>query len=482
MRVSTKILAGYAILLLLMTGAIGYDLVLVQQMHGISEELSRVYFPRALSGLRVREHLGDVEEYTLKYLLVGTDEDEQAYIESVARFDRVLGELEQVGSPATTPGARGTLARLERTWIEYRAAVEASLGDQDAGTITQLPVTVSDHLSRLYAHVDRLRDETSDAVVDDLERAEQINESARRVSWMTAGTALLIAGGVAFLIVRSITGGLDRLTEGTRWLQEGHLSRRIPEDRNDEFGELARRFNTMAHRLEEVDQLKKDFVSAVSHELKSPIAASREIVQLLLDEVPGALNDEQRRLLELSTRSSRRLSSMVGTLLDMARMDAGTIRYDMGLSEIDTLVTSTIEEFEALARERDLKIVTAYEPGKRLVRCDADRITQVIGNVIDNAIKFAPRGSTIRVGIDDVADPESVVVWIADSGPGIADVHKERVFARFQQVRPEGSRHPRGGTGLGLAICRDIITAHDGRIWVETNENGGSTFRVMLPA
>jgi len=482
MKVSTKILAGHAILLLLMTGAMGYDLILVQRMHGISEALSRVYFPRAETGQRVREYLGDVEEYTHRYLRVGSDDDRQGFQESASRFDRILSELEGVGQTAGTPSERDSIVRLQTTWREYRLAVEDAVVDQRPGSFPFLPVKLEDQLSRMYAQVDVISQVTADAVADDLERAAEINDRARRVSWMTAGAALLIAGGVAFPIVRSITGGLERLTEGTRWLEEGNLSHRIPEDRSDEFGQLAHRFNAMASRLEDLDQLKKDFVSAVSHELKSPIAASREIVQLLLDEVPGPINPEQRRLLELSTRSSRRLSSMVGTLLDMARMDAGTMRYDMKPTPIDRLVLATLEEFEALTRDRNLEIVTEFSPPGHVVRCDPDRLTQVIGNVVDNAIKFAPRGSKIRVAIESGADSNTVVLSIADEGPGIPDRYKEKVFARFQQVRPEGVRHPRGGTGLGLAICRDIITAHDGRIWVEDNESGGSTFRIMLPA
>jgi signal transduction histidine kinase len=172
---------------------------------------------------------------------------------------------------------------------------------------------------------------------------------------------------------------------------------------------------------------------------------------------------------------------MVGTLLDMARMDAGTMRYDMKPARIDRLVLSTLEEFEALTRDRALEIDTRFPSRNHEVRCDPDRLTQVIGNVIDNAIKFAPRGSKIRVAIEAGHDSDGVVVSIADEGPGIPDRYKEAVFARFQQVRPEGARHPRGGTGLGLAICRVIVTAHDGHIWVEDNENGGSTFRIKLP-
>lgn len=481
MKVSTKILAGYAILLLLMAGAIGYGLILVQRMHGISEGLSRVYFPRAETGQRVRESLGDVEEYTHRYLRVGRDDDRQGFQESAARFERVLSELEGVGEGARTPVERDSIVRLRTTWSEYRGAVDEALVEQPPGTFPFLPVKLEDQLSRMFAQVEVISQVTADAVADDLERAAEINDRARRVSWMTAAAALLIAGGVAFPILRSITGGLDRLTEGTRWLEEGNLGHRIREDRSDEFGELAHRFNAMASRLEDLDQLKKDFVSAVSHELKSPIAASREIVQLLLDEVPGPLNPEQRRLLELSTRSSRRLSSMVGTLLDMARMDAGTMRYDMKPTRIDRLVLSTLEEFEALTRDRSLEIVTRFSPREHVVRSDPDRLAQVIGNVIDNAIKFAPRGSRIRVAIEGGDDSNTVVVSIADEGPGIPDRYKETVFARFQQVRPEGARHPRGGTGLGLAICRDIMTAHEGRIWVEDNESGGSTFRIMLP-
>ncbi len=481
MKVSTKILAGYAILLLLMAGAIGYDLILVQRMHGISEGLSSVYFPRAETGQRVREHLGDVEEYTHRYLRVGRDDDRQGFQESATRFERVLSELENVGAGARTPGEQDSIVRLRTTWSEYRQAVDEALVERPPGTFPFLPVKIEDQLSRMYAQIEVISQVTIDAVADDLERAAEINDRARRVSWMTAGAALLIAGGVAFPILRSITGGLDRLTEGTRWLEEGNLSHRIPEGRSDEFGELAHRFNAMASRLEDLDQLKKDFVSAVSHELKSPMVASREIVQLLLDEVPGPLNAEQRRLLELSNRSSRRLSSMVGTLLDMARMDAGTMRYDMKPTHIDRLVLSTLEEFEALTRDRALEIVTQFSPREHVVRSDPDRLTQVIGNVIDNAIKFAPRGSKIRVAIEGSDDSNAVVVSIADEGPGIPDPYKEAVFVRFQQVRPEGARHPRGGTGLGLAICRDIMTAHDGRIWVEDNESGGSTFRIVLP-
>ena len=483
MKVSTKIIAGYAGLVLLMFGAVGYELILVQRMLAIGTEFSTTYFPAALTGIRLRQSLRDVEEFVSKYLLVGGEGYDNEFREKAVLFESVLEEMNDL---ARSEAEVGALERLHTTWQGFGAAVEDAQEAQQPGSYTFLPVRLEDQLRRMYSQVDVVYDAAEGAADRALSQSQEINESAMRVSWIAAATALLLSGAVVFPIVRSISGGLGRLTVGTRYLAEGRLTRRIREDRNDEFGELARSFNQMADRLEELDHLKKDFVSSVSHELKSPIASSRKIVQLLLDQVPGPLNPEQKRLLKLSIRSSRRLSSMVGTLLDLARMDAGTITYQMQSHDLGGLIRSTVEEFEVALQERGLDVVSTVGEKTLIVRCDRDRMTQVIGNVIDNAMKFAPRNSTIEVrvevvGADRMAPIGGYLVSVADRGPGIPDQFKEAVFARFRQVRADGARHGKGGTGLGLAISLEILEAHDGKIWVDDNPGGGSIFRVLLP-
>src|SRR5206468_5675663 len=127
-------------------------------------------------------------------------------------------------------------------------------------------------------------------------------------------------------------------------------------DGRDEFAELARDFNAMAQRLSELDQMKKDFVSHVSHELKAPLASMRQVFLLLLQEIGGPLNDQQRRLLRLSSNSAERLTAMVGNLLDVSRMEAGTMEYVMQPHDIAALAQGVADEFEVQANERNIRL------------------------------------------------------------------------------------------------------------------------------
>ena len=155
----------------------------------------------------------------------------------------------------------------------------------------------------------------------------------------------------------------------------------------------------MSQRLGELDQMKKDFVSHVSHELKAPLASMRQTCHLLLEQIPGPINEQQRRLLRLSYNSGERLAAMVGDLLDVSRMEAGTMEYDVGRVDLLALARSVAEEFEVQSKEKK------FESGLRAptggaVECDRDRLIQVIGNLFDNALKFSPRVRQIVTQIE----------------------------------------------------------------------------------
>src|SRR5262249_32207285 len=149
-------------------------------------------------------------------------------------------------------------------------------------------------------------------------------------------------------------------------------------------------FNAMSQRLGELDQMKRDFVSHVSHELKAPLASIRQMAHLLLEQIPGSLNDQQQRLLRLSYNSAERLAAMVGNLLDVSRLEAGSMEYTMTPMDLLSLVKTVAEEFEVQSNERQIpiRIETCSSDGL-VVACDRDRMTQVIGNLFDNALKFS---------------------------------------------------------------------------------------------
>lgn len=175
------------------------------------------------------------------------------------------------------------------------------------------------------------------------------------------------------------------------------------------------------------------------------------------------------------------------------------MEYEIKRQDLIALIRTAVAEFEPRSREKGLRIEAELPPSPLLVPCDGDRILQVIGNLLDNALKFSPRGATIGVRASLAAKlseriPENwrpqvshsidgagfALVAVSDSGPGVSEPHKEKIFQKFHQVN-QGKKVSGQGVGLGLAICRTIVEAHQGAIWVEDNPAGGSVFSILLP-
>src|SRR6185369_8780162 len=199
---------------------------------------------------------------------------------------------------------------------------------------------------------------------------------------------------------------------------------------------------------------------------------------LLLQEIPGALNEQQKSLIHLSYNSAERLAAMVGNLLDMSRMEAGTMEYRMAATDMVPLMKSVVEEFEVQAQEKDIRFRLECAQPSIVVECDRDRILQVIGNLFENALKFSPTGAEIATHVGPGKGNE-ILITVSDSGPGVPDGHKDKIFTKFHQVK-QGKKMSGQGVGLGLAICKTIVEAHHGQIWVEDNPNGGSIFSFVL--
>jgi two-component system sensor histidine kinase GlrK len=224
----------------------------------------------------------------------------------------------------------------------------------------------------------------------------------------------------------------------------------------------------------------------------------RETIQLMLEQIPGPLTEKQKRLLELNLQSGQRLTSMIGNLLDLSRMEAGVMEYELKSQDLIPLVRTAIAELDVQAQERQIQITATLPEEPLLVECDGDRIVQVLVNLVGNAVKFSPLAGTVRIQAEAVQSvpakiPEHwrrvvagttnsgyfALVTIADFGPGIPDSDKEKVFERFHQVR-QGKKMPGQGAGLGLAISRTIVQSHRGAIWVEDGPEGGSHFSLLL--
>jgi signal transduction histidine kinase len=483
MSVSRRVVVTIAVLMVLAFASLGYQLWIVARMQRNNDELAKINFEVASALLRMEDLAFTIEELTEKYFVLSDaaqrEDIGQALDWAVTDYRELFKAVEATPHPWEAPEE---IALLSTAWIHYLSQLEPVRKMENPGSAW--PPELELAIGNVNMRTTSSKEAVFKGIDTQVERNRTIGKQAQAVS-ILAGVVFLITGTtLAFLTLRSINTPLQHLIRGTRSISGGKFSHRLPEDGPLEFAELARDFNKMTEKLGELDQMKKDFVAHVSHELKAPLAAIRQTLAVTIEQIPGPINEQQRRLLLLSRNSAERLSAMVANLLDVSRLEAGTMDYEMSQQDLTALAQTVVEEFSLKAEDRRIKLTfTADSPVS--VVCDRDRMMQVVGNLVDNALKFAPANSAIQV--DLVCQPSNngtagsaVTLSVSDQGPGVPEAHKRAVFEKFHQVKGGGKRSVGQGVGLGLAICKTIVDAHRGRIWVEDNPGGGSVFRMEM--
>jgi len=246
-----------------------------------------------------------------------------------------------------------------------------------------------------------------------------------------------------------------------------------------EIQDKNRQLEIANERLKELDRLKSDFVSNVSHELRTPLTAIKGAVDLLLREVPGSLNEKQTHYLARVRSNTQHLAGLINDLLDLSKIEEGKIEFNGGRVSLGGLVQEVVETLRPVAAEKPVAIEVTAPETSILVWADRDKLTQVLMNLIDNAIKFTPAQGKVMISTARNGT-EWVQISVNDSGPGIPSEEKEKIFQKFYQSAEVGKAKPKG-TGLGLAISKALVELHGGRIWVESDANHGSTFFFTLP-
>ncbi len=226
------------------------------------------------------------------------------------------------------------------------------------------------------------------------------------------------------------------------------------------------------------------FYHTLSHELKTPLAAAREFICLVLDGLAGPLTDEQREYLGIARDSCDQLRLHVNDLLDVTRLETGKLSIHRQPVNLAALLERLSDTHRPDAERRQIEIRAVCAPDLPVVEVDGQRIQQVLTNLVGNALKFTPRGGQITLGAWRHPDhPDEVVVGVKDTGPGIPADQRERIFERLQQLEPPHGEDAstRAGLGLGLYISRELVKLHGGRIWVDSNPGAGSHFQFTLP-
>ncbi|MBN1770954.1 MAG: HAMP domain-containing histidine kinase, partial [Deltaproteobacteria bacterium] len=257
----------------------------------------------------------------------------------------------------------------------------------------------------------------------------------------------------------------------------GRLERMVDE-RTAQLSQANQALEQSVSRLEQLDRAKNELFANVSHELRTPLTMILGPVQSLLDGASGPLQSTQRELLRSVVDNSRRLLRQVNNLLDLARIDAGRTRLRFQPVEPAPFVAGLLDAVRAAAQARQLTLEAPPPAALEPVHIDPEQIEKVLLNLLGNAIKFTPPGGRITVSLDETAG--FVRIAVADTGPGIPEDQRERVFERFTQVDGSSTRR-HGGTGIGLALARQLVALHSGHIDLASDPGRGSTFTVWLP-
>jgi heavy metal sensor kinase len=307
---------------------------------------------------------------------------------------------------------------------------------------------------------------------------ERERQDLRKLAWVFIGVgagvlAIGLAGG--WLLSSRAIRPIHTISETARSISASDLSRRIDvQDTQTELGELAETLNDTFDRLDKAFQRQVQFTADASHELRTPLAVIHSHAELALSRERTA--DEYRQTLEACLRASRRMKSLVESLLVLARSDAGRLELNPSEFDLKSAAEESVHMVEPLAKEKEVRIESELTPVE--IKADRTRISQLITNLLSNAIRYNRTGGGVKLGVG--RENGEAILTVADTGVGIPENDQHHVFERFFRADKARSREV-GGSGLGLAICQSIVEAHGGTISFTSKPNEGTTFVVKLP-
>lgn len=297
---------------------------------------------------------------------------------------------------------------------------------------------------------------------------------------------LLVIILLAYVLSRSISLPVKRLTQTAEKIALGDFDVKASITSKDEIGVLGGAFNVMTEKLKkqivelkELDRLKDDFLNNTTHELKTPLIPIKSQTQLLLSDSYGELNQEQKESIEMILKNETRLESLITDIMDISKSNSKKMTFVFEKANLANIITESVKNVSPVAEQRNIQLILNPIPELPALSLDEKRITQVVGNLLNNALKFTPKGGSVTVGV--AKGKNAVTTKITDTGIGMSANTLKKLFTPFFQADSDAARkYP--GTGLGLSISKTLIEAHGGTVKVVSKGEGkGSTFVLTLP-
>jgi len=302
-----------------------------------------------------------------------------------------------------------------------------------------------------------------------------VSEIEQKLIMYTVLTTLVMAV-LVFAVSQVLIDPLSSILNVVQKMSDGHLDQRIELNGHDEYAKLGHAFNEMADKLEKVDKTRQEFVSNVSHELKTPLSSIKVLSESILLQEDIPIQMYQEFLQDINSEVDR-MTRVVNDLLQLVLLDQGGSGLNIGSININALVADILKRLGPLAEQKNIDFI--YEDVRDVtIEADEMKITSAVSNLVDNAVKYTGNGGTVKVIVD--ADHQNAFITVADTGIGIKEEDQSKIFDRFYRVDKTRDRET-GGTGLGLAITYATVRLHNGAIKVTSKENEGTSFLIRVP-
>lgn len=302
---------------------------------------------------------------------------------------------------------------------------------------------------------------------------DHLYQALLQVGLLASGLALLLG----ILIARGLAAPLHRLARAARQIAQGRLDQRVAVNGAEEVAGLAHAFNDMAASLQRNETLRRNMVADIAHELRTPLTVIHGSLRALLDDVYPLEKSEIASLYDETIILNR----LINDLRELALAEAGQLALHPAPLDLKPLLENTVDVFKTAANEQSIRVILTLPDSMLPVQADADRVRQVLHNLLSNALRHTPIDGEIRICLENLPEQNLARISVTDTGQGIPAEDLPYVFDRFWRADPSRARE-RGGTGLGLAIVRQLVKAHGGQIGVESSASQGSLFWFTLPA
>lgn len=477
MTIRTRLALGLFAIAVVLLLPLALTLRSLDRVHDETMELRDRDFAASLLLGRMRAGVEDLRGAETSLLFIPEVSSREAMVQQISRLSKMSDTLRAFQLREAADQIRAAISAVSRyAPLEYQFALAGNVRAADTVSNRHVVPAINSVERAITAAQQSLRERTRDRV----QATAALTEEAQRVSAGALGLAIALALAIAFALWRSISRPVHDLAQGMAAVADGNFGHRlsVSPDRRDEFGRLSGSFRTMAAQLAQLDRLKAEFISVASHEIKTPLNVILGYLQLLDEGVYGPVSTRQRDIIRTLDTQTRSLARLVHQLLDVSRFEAGGGKIYPRPTDLHRFLHDLESTFRVLSMQRGIHFEVEYGDDLPVeVHWDADRMNEVLGNLLSNAFKFTERDGRIVLRVE--AFDDQIQLAVSDTGAGIPPSQLPHIFEKFYQADNQGPSL--GGTGLGLAIAKQIVMAHGGSIAADSTLAVGSTFTITMP-